>query len=76
MGFSTDLDKYLTTPPEDNSNYFEAVYEGINDSLPETLSNDLETVIDEIIGWYHIKGFDVPKAIGRLEYILPFLIED
>jgi hypothetical protein len=27
MSFSTDLDKYLTTPPEDNDAYYEAVYD-------------------------------------------------
>lgn len=45
------LDRYITTPPGDNSTYYEAVYDmmplGI---LPDSLLNEHEETLDKIVG--------------------------
>jgi len=46
MSFSTDLDKYLTTPPESNDAYNEAIYENYSeefyDNIGDFENSDLE----------------------------------
>jgi len=59
MSFKSDLDKYLTTPPNDNSNYFEAVYDMIPlKILPEGLYYQHEETLDKIVDECCINGID------------------
>ena len=59
MSFQTDLDKYLTTPPNDNSNYFEAVYDMIPlEVLPQVMYDSHEETLDKIVDECCINGID------------------
>ena len=59
MSFETDLDKYLTTPPNDNSDYFEAVYDMIPlKILPEGLYCRHEETLDKIVDECGVNGID------------------
>ena len=57
MSFKTDLDKYLTTPPDDNSTYFETVYDMIPlKILPQIMYDNSEEILDKIVSECYSNG--------------------
>jgi len=51
------LDRYLTTPPDDNSNYFEAVYDMIPlEILPQVMYDNSESILDSIVSECNANG--------------------
>jgi len=71
MSFETDLDKYLTTPPDDNSSYYEAVYDLITDELLSPAKFDkYETTLDRIISECHIKDISIKDCAKFLTIII------
>ena len=77
MSFETDLDRYLTTPPEDNSNYFEAVYDLIPETiLPYFVYDANEDRLDAIVSDCHIKGITVKDCANFMITLIELELVD